>query len=140
MAKLTKTLKRRIVNLVENKIINIFLKIVCLLILIINAFFLSWSGLHFSLETLFALMLVIPLFSLLVISEEYYRTKKGLQTIIFISVVGVVGLLIDTYRVYRIPEYIFDIFSLLLFITTLIVFISFILISFKTYKKFLGTE
>ena len=124
----------------ENKIINIFLKIVCLLILIINAFFLSWSGLHFSLETLFALMLVIPLFSLLVISEEYYRTKKGLQTIIFISVVGVVGLLIDTYRVYRIPEYIFDIFSLLLFITTLIVFISFILISFKTYKKFLGTE
>ena len=131
--------KRRNANPVENKITNTSLKIVCLLILLINAFFLAWSGLHFSLETLFALMLVVPLFSLLVITEEYYRTKKGLQITIFISSVGIIGSLIETYRVYRIPEYMFDSFSLLLFITTLIVFISFIVISFKTYKKFLGT-
>lgn len=124
----------------ENKITNTFLKTVCFIILVINAFFLTWSGLHFTLETLYTLMLVVPLFLLLVITEEYYKTKKGLQITILTSVVGILGSLIDTYRVYKIPEYIFDAFSLLLFVTTLIVFISFIVVSFRVHKKSLGAE
>lgn len=127
--------KKRHVIPVENKISNIFLKTAIFLIFVLYTFFLTWSGISLSLENIPILMLVVASFSLWVITDEFSRTKKGFQVRTILSVIGITGCLIDTYRVYDNEYYIFDAFSFLIFIFTLLVFLSFIPYSYRIYKN-----